>query len=408
MGELGKEHVEAELQRIVAALLAAREGLAAAMVEAILAEIPPYAQALEGVVDDVRSHCHIHAGLILAIARDGRTPTHEELGFAREAAARRVRQGIPLDGLLQAFRVGHRTVWEAIIREASDTQAGRDAAIALTRPAMQYIDISSTQVAEAYLKEEQRLHTTADRERRDLLEDLLAGRMPGPAERAAAAELDPGGELLVTVARPGGEAAEAPHALQHVADALAAQVGGRAAPLVVVRQREVVGVIAAPGAGEEGVADALRAADERLQARHEIGLRVGLSTVCAGFPGIARGFAEARQAIERTGPGRPVVAVREMSPFEYLLASADPEVQRTIADRGRALAEADPDGTARETLLAYAACDLSVKETARQLVLHPNTVRYRLRRIGELTGQDTRRFEDLVDLVTVIQAARAT
>jgi len=41
-------------------------------------------------------------------------------------------------------------------------------------------------------------------------------------------------------------------------------------------------------------------------------------------------------------------------------------------------------------------------------VLHPNTVRYRLRRIGELTGQDTRRFEDLVDLVTVIQAARAT
>ena len=88
--------------------------------------------------------------------------------------------------------MGHLTVFEAIVEEAGATPDGRDAAITLARPAMQYIDISSTQVAEAYLKEEHRLLTTADRERRDLLENLLAGRLPGPGELPAGTELRPG------------------------------------------------------------------------------------------------------------------------------------------------------------------------------------------------------------------------
>ena len=96
-----------------------------------------------------------------------------------------------------------------------------------------------------------------------------------------------------------------------------------------------------------------------------------------------------------------------MSPFEYLVASADAGARRSIAEKGRRLLEADPDGTARATLLAYVAADLSVRGAAERLVVHPNTVRYRLRRISELTGSDTRRFQDLVDLVTVIQVSRS-
>ncbi len=396
---------EEEVERIVGALLARRGAIADAMVAAIRDEIMPYARSDDVVLEDVRAHCDIHAGLILEVARADRAPRRGELGFAREAAARRVRQGIPLDGLLQAFRVGHRTVWEAILDEAGASAAGRDAAISLARPAMQYIDISSTQVAEAYLKEEQRLAQTADRERRDLLENLLAGRMP-PADGLAVTRLGPDVDLLVTVACPDDSTAPEPHALQHLAEALAAHSKGDGAePLVVVRQREVVAVLPCPAEDAARAASALEAAAEALLRQRNIVLRAGLSTVCHGFAGVARAFEEARQALRRSTPERPVVALTDMSPFEYLVASADAGSREAIAAKGRLLVEADRDGAVSETLLAYVAAGLNVKETAERLVVHPNTVRYRLRRISELTGSDTRRFDHLVDLVTVIRVA---
>ena len=54
-----------------------------------------------------------------------------------------------------------------------------------------------------------------------------------------------------------------------------------------------------------------------------------------------------------------------------------------------------------ETLRAYLDCDLDVGRAARALYVHPNTVRYRLRRIGELTGLDPRRFSDQVELLKI-------
>ena len=57
------------------------------------------------------------------------------------------------------------------------------------------------------------------------------------------------------------------------------------------------------------------------------------------------------------------------------------------------------DAPARETLLAYAACNFNAGETARRLHLHTNTVPYRLRRFERVTGRDVRRFADVVDLV---------
>jgi putative transposase len=41
---------------------------------------------------------------------------------------------------------------------------------------------------------------------------------------------------------------------------------------------------------------------------------------------------------------------------------------------------------------------MSVTETARALVTHPNTLRYRLRRVSELTGQSLDSIDTLVEL----------
>jgi len=402
--------VREEIDRIVSVLSGRHGELAEAMVENIKAEIPPYLRTADAaVLEDVLAHCERHAELILAVARQAREPLRAELAFAREAGVRRVRQGIPIDGLLAAFRVGHRTVWDAILEEADDGTVGREAAIALARPAMEYIDIASTQVAEAYTREEAKLNAAADRERRDLIESLLAGLVPPSIPPRVAPGLDLESRFIVAVAAPAGEGSSG-DGLPRAAEAISVQATAtRGATLVVVRQGQVVALVGTSRGGAAAALARLREARRDLAEQADTDLRMGVGTECAGLEGVAHGFAEAARALGRTTAEQPVLALQEMSAFDYLVASAEPGTREVVLGKGRLLLEADEreGGAVCETLLAYLACDLNVKRAAEVLTVHPNTVRYRMRRIAELTDADPRCFSDLLELVTVVRMARA-
>ncbi|HEX3562127.1 MAG TPA: hypothetical protein VHU24_04755, partial [Solirubrobacterales bacterium] len=106
----GTAGVTEEIERVLAALELREDELAEAMLGAILGEIGSYDRpGGEALLADVREHCRLHVDLLMRSLRAGRNADRADLSFARDAAARRVHQGIPLDGLLQAFRVGHRT-----------------------------------------------------------------------------------------------------------------------------------------------------------------------------------------------------------------------------------------------------------------------------------------------------------
>jgi hypothetical protein len=62
----------------------------------------------------------------------------------------------------------------------------------------------------------------------------------------------------------------------------------------------------------------------------------------------------------------------------------------------------------RETLEAYLEHGLDRQRTARSLHLHPNTVDYRIRKIGVLTGLDATRAGDVVRVRAALAAWRAT
>jgi DNA-binding PucR family transcriptional regulator len=85
-----------------------------------------------------------------------------------------------------------------------------------------------------------------------------------------------------------------------------------------------------------------------------------------------------------TGAPRPVSA-RELLPERALLGDAtaiaalELEVMRPLADAGPALTE---------TLDAYLDSGGAIEACARKLFVHPNTVRYRLKRIADFTGRD--------------------
>ncbi|GAA3075180.1 PucR family transcriptional regulator [Streptosporangium carneum] len=57
-----------------------------------------------------------------------------------------------------------------------------------------------------------------------------------------------------------------------------------------------------------------------------------------------------------------------------------------------------------ETLRVYLNCDLALQRTAEELLVHPNTVAYRLRQIGALTGRDMRKIADISDLSVALAA----
>ncbi|WP_292991247.1 PucR family transcriptional regulator [Mycobacterium sp.] len=84
------------------------------------------------------------------------------------------------------------------------------------------------------------------------------------------------------------------------------------------------------------------------------------------------------------GAPRPVLA-RELLPERALMGDAA-AVAALHTDVMRPLADAGP--TLTETLDAYLDCGGAIEACARKLFVHPNTVRYRLRRIADFTGRD--------------------
>jgi len=386
-------------ENVFGAIEAAPERLAERMLAGIRAEIPSYDRAASPrLLDDVYDQCLQHARLMPRVLAEGRTPTRDELAFAREAARRRAHGGVPLDAFLHAFRVAHGVMWEAIAEDAD-----ADVALPLVGPLIEYIDIVCTQVAEAYVREEQRISALADRERRDLLENLIMGRLPETEERHRAAPgIDPTGALMVVIAQTSDV-----DALHHVAEALSATTRGHiGAALVVARQAEAVALVAAG----DGVADDLASAESLLRQRHGLGLTAGVSSSVAGFAGVRRGYIHAEHAVRQATADRPIVPIAAIPAFEFLLMSADSATRSVVAAKGAALGSLN---TAQreyvaETIAAFVAEDLNVARTAARLGLNENSVRYRLKRITELTGLDPRRFDHALELVCLMRVGAVT
>ena len=190
--------------------------------------------------------------------------------------------------------------------------------------------------------------------------------------------------------------------------------------------------LAAPGSLFDHREDSLRALirlttassdsfRERLGRIHaELGepVSVGVSSVCRGEASFAAGFAEAQQALVGTavlsrGPG--VLAYDDLGAYKYLLRVAvDGGIRDATVDAVSRLAEYDAQRGAQllTTLEEFLRRHGSISATSEALYVHPNTLRQRLRRIGELSGLDLRRddwlaIEIAVKMVKLQQALGA-
>jgi sugar diacid utilization regulator len=397
--------IRAERARILTTLLADLDTLVDAAVKAIFAEIAGYRAQDRRFVADVTEQVAAHYRTKLTAFLEERTVTLEEVSFIRAAAMRRARAGLALEDYINAFRVGEKVLWDAIVATAGDTSLGHEAALTLVAPVMDYIDFVSTQAGHAYVEFQQYEVLEADRERRDLVEHLLGGELPADGPSLAAAQAYGIGRetpLVVVAAVPVDASldGDAPH----VASAALATATTGSKTLVAVRQREIV---ALPALAERGDApalcDRLRAVQEHLR-QEGVVLGIGVSTVAAGVAELPRAYLEARAALASVASTGGVVALPCLSAFEYLTRRPDETVRRLIDPRVTTfLAEDRARGSVLTgTIRAFAEADLSLRLAAQRLHVHPNTAHYRLRRIEERTGRNPRRIADLIELLAAI------
>jgi hypothetical protein len=400
----------AAMQRIATMLAARRDELAQESLRAIRANIPAYAAITdESILADVTEHVAENHDALRASLVSGRPLRSEDLSFIAPHAALRARRGVALADFLHAFRIGHHVLWGAIVELADHDDEARAEALLAARLVMEFIDLASTHAAQTYLEAQQLLLAEGDRVRRDLLEDLLAGREPAPGPRLSAARStgllpDPPTRCLLLAAVPTSPPDDE-LALRSAASTLARALGGAVRPLAVVRQDEIV-LVRALGAGQDprGCSEPIARAQKEL-ADTGLELAVGVSTAFETIAGLPAAYCEACAAIEALGPGGGLLALAELSAFDYLTLRGDATALRLLAPAVRRFVEEDAAGGGAliGTLRAYAAANLNAKVAAERLYVHVNTAHHRLSRIEEKTGCDLRDLADVQELLIAIK-----
>ena len=227
---------------------------------------------------------------------------------------------------------------------------------------------------------------------KDFFEELAGGRVGSDLEgRAARLRCDLDQPHIVLAAEPADDALE---------KALAAQLPGS---IFDRRGDSLRGLLLVPPPG----ADRLLASVRRAHGSLAVPVAIGLSSVCAGASSFADAFEEARQALLGTVVLKrqaSVVNFEELGAYKYLLRIAlEGGVRDETIDAVSLLAAYDRERGAAllKTLEEFLHRHGSISATSEALYVHPNTLRQRLRRIGELSGLDLRRDDWLMVEIAV-------
>lgn len=374
-----------------------------AATESIWSEVPAYRRLADGGLrSEVEAHCRQVFAAFLGALDGRRDPAAQDFPWTASHALRRVELGIALPDFMSAFRIGQLTLWDDVLAGVAarpDTQA---AALRVVRQVMRTIEVGSTQAAVSYLEAQQYRVADSARVARDLLEDLLEGRPPVVAPRRAAliaAGLEEDAELVVVAACFGGQGLDF--------GPVRAVLGSAWPGLVVARHDGVVAVLPVRDPSTDRVVAAIRKSLASLAAR-DVFPSVGMSGAHAGWRAVPAAYEEATHARKSLHGSPGLRLIEDMSTLDFLVHSQGDDGARLVKPAIRAFLAEDleSNGVFVETLKAYIAANLNAKEAAMSLVVHPNTVYYRLERIAERTGCDVRRVDELIDLLLAVRLVR--
>lgn len=373
-------HPPEQVTVLAKGVLADLEAMTDRLVDAIVAEDPSYGLGRTSR-EDLRRSCHDNLERILQTLT-GESTAADVFDAPHATGHRRAEQGMPLESVLHAYRLGHRIIWDSLVAQARDA----DAVAGLVEAAShvwELVDSFSSAVGSAYRETERMLHRRDDRRRDAVVDALLEGRgreRAVAADAAAALDLPEHGKYAVLVVA-GTESG------RQVGDVLA--VRGLRTAWRNRADRE----IALISLGRTTLPEVVSALD-RL-----VGLRAGLSPVVEGLAEVDAAHRLADTALRALPPAEGGVSELDSRLPAALLVTA-PDLSGRLVDRalGGVLAlDEDERDLLLQTLAAWLATGGSAGQTATRLYCHRNTVLNRLRRLESLTGRSVERVDHLVE-----------
>jgi len=346
------------------------EAITAEILTAIAAEVPAYARPLEGSFGrGVRRGVGEALRQFVALIRDPESGRGVGRDVYVELGRGELRQGRTLDALQSAYRVGARAAWRQV--SATGREAGLDPEVLslLAEAIFAYIDELSADSVEGYAQAQ----AEREDERRRRAHDLIALAVREPPVEAVDVE---------AAARLIGWKPPA----QIAALACAAEDLGAIARLLPPGSLSTVlddtGCILFPDPdGPQRTKPLERAAGDFL-------LAFGPTGEAADLPAswsLARTALRASQAgaLSATGPLRVDDHLAALLLFEGAAL-----VNRIAARRLAPLDDLTPKASERmrETALAHVQHGGNAVEMAQALHLHPQTIRYRVKQLDELLG----------------------
>lgn len=363
---------------------------------AVLERIPLYRRDKLVPLEDLhRSVAHNLRSIVTAI---GHPQATLDLAAPQETGRRRAHQGVPLPEVLQCYRISFATLWDALVEESrrAARPATADALLAAASMIWQLTDEHALALTEAYRAATAELLLAQQRRRSALVEALLTGH-PGPEavpwEAAALLGLSPDALLVVVAADTRGLAEESLPGIERRLAARGIVSGWRLTPALQL------GVVSLRTDQRDAVLAMLR---------DVASARTGVSPPYRSLADTPRALQLARTALAALPAGRAEVRMFDPSPLAALMACEPGEGRRLASQVLGAVLELSSDdrATLLDTLNAYLDHAGSAKLAAGVLYCHPNTVRYRLRRLQKLTGRSLSDPNGVAELATAAYALR--
>lgn len=427
---LADREAVAVLHRAARVLIEALPELTDRLVEALREREPAYRSAIEADAADIWQEVHHslrHNVASLIQPREFRDAAHRT---SRRIGEIRAEQGLPLDAVLHAFRMGGAMVWQDLVDETArrhpdDTRL----LVHVAADVWNFVDEHCGVVADAYRQTERRLAWRRENRQRLMAAALLDGtaRIAELPDAAAVLGLPEHGRyavLAVSTARPAPHGtAHPPMALPTGTDALwhpgpdaefailPLSPGAAAEPCAALT--DAAGPAAPDEAGTQpgapaGAVDAdagLASLAAGLSAPP--GARIGISSVVDGLAAVGDARRLAETALRACPAGGGVVLLDEQLPAALVVSS--PGLGTALAARVLGpldrLDPADRD-VLIETLTAWLDSDGSAQRAGARLYCHRNTVLNRLRRFEQLTGRCLTRPSDAVEVSLALAARR--
>ncbi len=381
---------------IVKTLAADAPSLGKRLVDTLHGSITDYASIDDlRALEDVQQSCQLNVDLWYSALLTGKPPTMAQLEQVASYGRHRVRQGVSVAALLQAFRVGTWLFWETLLEGAQhDDEVSRELLNKVSPYILYHFDLLGQTVSRAYIAEQNRQHRWRDRLRYELCDVIYSNpdNLSGFKEKSQALGLDaaaPHAALAVKLTEEViallGTDADAEDGLSPI---LAAVVGSRD-PVTVdgmlwTRRHGHLLVwqpLPAHEARTTGESLILKRAAQAMQSCKDI-VAIGLGLPETGALGWRRSADQSIKAIElgtRLGVTGAVFRYADIA-LEDLVSGSESFARHCENLMGRLAIEPE----LLDTLTAYFEHRQQRKPASFALNIHPNTLTYRLHRIETL------------------------